>query len=1377
MGRRWDHLLKFSMSQKNKRAIDPFSAVKLPLAAPTSPLAPNIQEAIALHQRGALGPAEEIYRKILAIEPKSADALHLLGVISYQAGSYDASLDLINRAIELNPHEAAFYCNKGNALKELRQLHLALHNYDKSIKIKPDYSEAYSNRGNTLRELKKLDAAIASYDKAIGLNPDYAEAYSNKGNALYEQNKFDAAIAIYDKAISLSPGFAEAHYNRGLALQELRQYSAAVASYERAIDLRSDYAEAFSNRGSALKQLDRPDAAIISYTKAISLRPDYAEAYYNRGLALQELRQLAAAVDDYDKAISLRPDYAQAYSNRGNALKELRRLAAAIVSYERAISLKPDFAEANWNKSLLFLLNGNFEDGWTLYEWRWKVERSNEIKRNFSKPLMLVGDTRLNGFALLHAEQGLGDTIQFCRYVEMVAGLGAKVILEVQKPLLRLLKDLPGVWSLIAKGDPLPEFDFHCPLLSLPLAFKTDLESIPCATSYLKAEPQRVAYWMERLKSDKFKVGIAWQGGQSKIDIGRSFDIRLFRKIASLPNIQLISLQKNFGSEQLKSLPVGMAVTDLGEDLDADGAFLDTAAVMMSLDLVITSDTAIAHLAGALGVKVWVALKFVPDWRWMLERSDSPWYPSMTLYRQQSIGDWKAAFDAIEHDLKQLAKTATSMALRTAHVATTIPTIHEAIALHQQGKLASADTIYRLIIAGEPRNASALHLLGVIAYQTGNSQASLDLINKAIEVSPNEAAFYSSKGLVLRKMGKLRPAVESYDEAISLRPDYAEAFLNRGVALQELKQLDTAAASYDSAIRLQPEFAEAHSNKGNILQELNQFNAAITCYDKAISFKPNFADAHLNKGSALQKLKQFHYAIASYDEAIRLRPAFAEVFYNKGNALRELKQLDAAIASYEMAISLRPGYEYLFGILQHMKMMTCDWRGFESNVSTLINKIQNREKASLSFSTLALPMTPHEQRASAEIWSADKYAYSPVLGPIQKSEPKDKIHIGYYSADFYAHPVSLLIIGLLEHHDKTRFELTAFSIGSNIHDEMQGRIIKAFDRFIDVQAKSDREVAELSRTLGIDVAIDLGGHTQDFRLGIFSFRAAPIQVSYLGYPGTLGADYIDYLIADKILIPKESQAYYSEKIVYLPHSYQSNDKTRVIASTNLSKEELGLPKHAFVFCCFNNSFKITPPVFDAWVRILKEVDGSVLWLLEDNLTAVVNLRKEALRRGLDPGRLVFAKRMDLPEHLARHRAADLFLDTLPYNAHTTASDALWAGLPVLTCMGESFAGRVAASLLHAIGLPEMITETGADYEALAITLAKNPSRLEAIKDRLHSNRMRTPLFDTPLFARHIEAAYTKIYERYQTGLPPDHIFIDPHVPALLLEACRPTPFS
>jgi len=649
----------------------------------------------------------------------------------------------------------------------------------------------------------------------------------------------------------------------------------------------------------------------------------------------------------------------------------------------------------------------------------------------------------------------------------------------------------------------------------------------------------------------------------------------------------------------------------------------------------------------------------------------------------------------------------------------------QAVTLHQQGRLGEAQALYETLLKSNARHADALHLLGVIAAQTGQHQRAADLIAKAIAINPGNAGYYS----------------------------------NRGNALLALKQYEAAIGCYDQAIRIQPDFADAYGNRGNALQSLKQLDAAVASYDWAIRLKPDYVEAYSNRGNALQALKQYDAAIASYDQAIRIRPDHADAHHNRGNALHGFKQLEAAVVSYSNALKIKPDYDYLFGLLLNTRMWVCDWTGYEEQIAGLKARIERGMKCSSCFTVLTLIDLPAIQRKSAEIWVADKHPGSDVLGSISKRARSPKIRIGYYSADFHNHATTWLMAELFERHDRSRFELIGFSFGPDRQDEMRQRVSAAFDQFIDVRMKSDQEVAQLSRLLGIDIAVDLKGYTQDNRMGIFSYRAAPVQVSYLGYPGTVGAPYMDYLIADRTLVPEHSRQHYSEKIVYLPGSYQVNDRQRRISQRSFTKVEVGLPEQGFVFCCFNNNYKITPVMFDSWVRILNAVPGSVLWLFEDNVTAATNLRKEAERRGLDTTRLVFAKRMELSEHLARHRLADLFLDTLPCNAHTTASDALWAGLPVLTQIGESLAARVAASLLNAVGLPELIAETQAQYELLAIELANNPDRLLDIKARLQQNRLTAPLFDTDLYTRNLEAAYMAMYERYQADLPPEHIYL------------------
>ena len=574
-------------------------------------------------------------------------------------------------------------------------------------------------------------------------------------------------------------------------------------------------------------------------------------------------------------------------------------------------------------------------------------------------------------------------------------------------------------------------------------------------------------------------------------------------------------------------------------------------------------------------------------------------------------------------------------------------------------------------------------------------------------------------------------------------------------SLQGKHQL--ALAAYDLALKIQPDDAEVLINKGSTFIDIKNYVLALEVLEKATQIRPDIPEAWSNKGIALNNLNLYQESINAYNEAIKLAPSYHEAWSNKGATLNELKRYDEAITHYDKALSLKPNIDWAACDLLHTKMKICSWLGLAESLKDISKKVVANEKVAAPFSLLALNDDALLHKKSSEIYIQSRYPFNPVLGPILKRPESQKIRVGYFSADFHNHAIGYLMAELFELHDKSQFELVGFSFGPIANDEMRQRLEKSFDQFIEVGRKSDVEVAKLSRDLNIDIAVDLKGFTEDARTGIFSYRAAPIQVNYLGYPGTMGADYIDYIIADKTLITLDAQSSYSEKVVYLPNSYQVNDRKRAISEKQFTRHELGLPEDGFVFCCFNNNFKILPATFTRWMRILKAVEGSVLWLLQDNSWAVENLKKEAEKQGITADRLVFAERLPLTEHLARHRQADLFLDTFPYNAHTTTSDALWAGLPVLTLMGRSIASRVAASLLNAIGLPELITSTQEEYGALAIELALHPKKLADAKLKLANNRMTTPLFDTPLFAKNLEAAYIKMHAQYFEDLLPECI--------------------
>lgn len=671
---------------------------------------------------------------------------------------------------------------------------------------------------------------------------------------------------------------------------------------------------------------------------------------------------------------------------------------------------------------------------------------------------------------------------------------------------------------------------------------------------------------------------------------------------------------------------------------------------------------------------------------------------------------------------------------------------------------------YDKALTFRPNYAEAYNNRGNAMRDLKRLDEALASCNRALSLRPNYAEAHNSKGNVLRDLKRLDEALECYDRALSLRPDYAEAHNNRGIVLLDLRRPEEAHACYDNALSLRPDYAEAHNNRGNVLRHLKRLDEALASYDRALSLKPDFTDGYYNRGAVLLDLKRLDEALACYDKVIAIKPNFADAYTNRGNVLTELKIFDAAILNFEKALVLQPESEFLFGMYLHTKMKICDWSDLSDSLRCLEASITEKNKVSTPFVTLALIDKPHIHQLGANIYTKAQHPKRSDLGGIRKITKRisnKKIRIGYYSADFHNHATSYLMAELFEAHDATNFELYGFSFGFSPKDEMKERVSFAFDKFFDVLFVSDKDVAVLSRQLEIDIAVDLKGYTGGSRTDIFAEGCAPIQVSYLGYPGTMGADYIDYIIADKTVIPESSQADFTEKVVYLPHSYQVNDSKRKISDRVFTKVELNLPQNGFIFCCFNNNYKILPATFAGWMRILKSVEGSVLWLYEENITATINLRKEAEARGIAGSRLVFAKYMKLDEHLARHRLADLFIDTFPYNAHTTTSDALWAGLPVLTCMGKSFASRVAGSLLTAIELPELITHTQVDYEAKAIELATNPAMLQELKSKLEKNRLTTPLFNSKLFAKHIEASYEAMYERSQAGLPPENIVIQP----------------
>ena len=622
-------------------------------------------------------------------------------------------------------------------------------------------------------------------------------------------------------------------------------------------------------------------------------------------------------------------------------------------------------------------------------------------------------------------------------------------------------------------------------------------------------------------------------------------------------------------------------------------------------------------------------------------------------------------------------------------------------------------------------NIDETHQLAITNFNTGKREEAERLFREVLKTNPSHFDANHYLAIVLVNLGRLDEAVILFKKTLELKPD-SDVFQNFADTLIQLKKFEEAEINYRKVLEFNPDNIDIQYNLGNTLKILNRLDEAEVVYKKTIDLKPDYFNAH----------------------------------HNLAITLNSLNKLDESLKYWKIAKTLKPDADFLLGTILYLKMQLNIWDELQSELQELTKIINNGEKLINPFVILSLIDDPELHRKAAKIYLNNKTPKSNLFPKISKYHSHEKIKIGYFSTDFNNHPVGKLTAELYELHDRKKFEIHAFSFGLDKKDETNTRIRKGVDHFYDVHKISDINLVKLARSLEIDIAIDLTGYTAQNRAEIFAMKVAPIQINYLGYTSTTGADYMNYLIADKTIIPEKNKKYYSEKIVYLPNNYMVNESKVKVSEKLFIRKDVGLPAEGFVFCCFNTHFKISPITFAGWMRILKAVDGSVLWLLPKNENAVKNLKKEAKKHGIDESRLIFAPSLDLNEdHLSRQKLADLFLDTLPYNAHITASEALRMGLPVLTCMAQAFSGRVAASLLKAVNLSEMITTTQEQYERLAIELATNPEKLKIIKNKLANNLPTAPLYDTPLFTKNLEAAYQVMYEKYQNDLNLDDIEI------------------
>lgn len=685
-------------------------------------------------------------------------------------------------------------------------------------------------------------------------------------------------------------------------------------------------------------------------------------------------------------------------------------------------------------------------------------------------------------------------------------------------------------------------------------------------------------------------------------------------------------------------------------------------------------------------------------------------------------------------------------------------TLQAALEHHQAGRLPQAKTLYQQVLQAAPNNPDALHFMGLLAHQMGEIGMAVAYIQKAITLQPGYISAHNNLGNILQEQGKLDEAAACFKKALSFKHDHSELHNNLGNVFHKQGRLDKAIDCFHRALSLNPNFANAHYNLGSVHQELGNLDEATGSFHKALVLKPEYIQAYNNLGNVLREQGRLDEAVACFHKALMLNPDFSTAHFNLGSAFQEQGRLNESMACFHKALNLDPDYHAARCLLTHQLQQICDWKNLEKHSPIMRQAVREApttaENLIHPFTFLALPgSTAMEQKRCAEKWVQS--TYQPQINFREKLEfdfkrpPNEKFSIGYLSADFRNHPVAQLMAEVFELHDRSRFHIVAYSYGLDDSSPMRKRLEKAFDQFVDIRALSYEAAAKRIHKDKIDILVDLTGYTQHNRSAILALRPAPIQVSYLGYLGTMGADFIDYIIADPFLIPPEDKQHYSENIVYLP-SYQANDRQCAVAETP-TRTSCGLPAEGIVFCCFNQTYKILPDVFDVWMRLLKAVPGSVFWVYAPNPDTIANLQREAQIRGITPERLIFAETLPLDRHLARLKCADLFLDTLPYNAGTTASNALWAGLPVITCAGGTFSSRMAGSLLIAMGVPELITYNLDDYYTIALSLATDTGKREQIREKIIANRDATPLFDSKRFTRNLEAAYGEMQKNTPIG--------------------------
>ncbi|HEX5683208.1 MAG TPA: tetratricopeptide repeat protein [Ideonella sp.] len=1201
-----------------------------------------------------------------------------------------------------------------------------------ALKLSPAQPEALQLMGVAQHLLGRHEAALQWLDKAAEHKPDAADLHVNRGEVLRTLTRWPEAEAALRRALELLPENVEALNNLGLVLQARGRHAEADAAYQQALALRPGHVEALNNLGTLHQELRRPIEAEACYRGVLAEQPNHVNALNNLGTLLKEYGRCDDAVALYRRVLEIDPTFHRSWNSLGQLAKERGDYDEAMRCYQRSLELSPGNADTLYNIALADLLFGHLQRGFAGYEVRYHARSQN---KSAPRPPALgcpmwLGEPLHGKHIALVREQGLGDQLQFCRYATMLRDAGAEVTLIVDGPLVELCKSLDGPTRVIAPGQMHNHrYDYWAFLLSLPHRLATTAGRIPAVVPYLRAPANKIAAWRARLAKPpgvRATVGLVWGGNKDHANNrNRSARLETLAPLLDLPGLRFVSLQKGEPVEELRGSRWQGQVLDLDAELND---YTDTAAAMAGIDLLISVDTSVVHLAGALNKPCWVLTAHGPDWRWLREGERTDWYPSLRLLRQSAPQDWDGVVQTIRGRLADWSPA------RSVQAASDL--LGRAMAALNANHDARAEALCREALLADAQSIDGWHLLALALKRRHRFAEALTAFEHALTLVQEpafRAVILSNFGNTQQAAGDLAAAVASYRESLALAPKQSGAWSALGQAL---------------LAQGKPAEAEAAWRDG----------LASGC--EPAGLLNLLASAAQRRGAATEAEQLFQQSL-SHDRS-------APTEYNLANLYNDAGRPADAIAHYRAALAIDPHYSLAQTSLLRALQAACDFDGARDAAAQVLAAVDAGGEDPLAgpaqpvfpFAYLALPATRTQQRRCARQWVARQYAAQLArasqmrYAPLPARAPADRrLRIGYLSSDLHAHATAYLMAEVFERHDRSRVEVFAYSCGPNDGSAMRERLVRAVDHFIDCAMLGLEDLAHRIHADGIDVLIDLKGYTRDTRSGVLALRPAPVQVNFLGYPGTLGADFADYVIGDPIVTPLDHGADYDERIAQLPHCYQPNDRQRAVAVKPL-RHEAGLPDDKIVLACFNYSYKITEPVFARWCDVLQRAPNTVLWLLRSNPLAETNLRSTMQARGLDPQRLVFAPEKPLAEHLARLQLTDLVLDTEPYNAHTTCSDALWVGVPVLTRTGDTFASRVATSLLHAAGVPELATTSAEAYVELAAALAHDPARLQALKQRLVGQRLTMPLFDSASWTRDLENLYDRMAWRQRQGLKP-----------------------